>query len=446
MARLSWLSATVVVLSIGLAGTFLSPSCGLADDPSTSSPEAKTAVVAGTCQDEVGEHLEGVKLQLLENRARTATLPAKVLETIHSDREGRFRFKTTIPELRDEASNYYCVTASTPNRSSAARMLSPRDKVTDKLTLALGPAGTLEGIVRDSQGKPVEGATVRGGVLDFGGVRSAVTDKEGRYRIADMSPFGTGRGNMRCNFTVDHPQLGLAKAEYNAIPKAVDVTLQRPVVIEGRVVDGETGDPIVDLTVFSQGQAKHWHTDAITDAMGRYRLRVPPDDAHNVMIHQKDRPAAAIEGVKGAEGETIAVEDMKLVAGGLIAGQFVDEATGKPVTFDPESKAVVMWHGPDRPRSSSGVNSVRIQADGSFLIRVPEGRVYPHYLGATLEKTRGGLGPTPGLLVKAGETLKFEAPLRISAKAAPLDRGAAPFQSGPPKRGDASSKGNFDGH
>lgn len=394
----------LALLIVGLI-VLVSGSSGVADEPSAGSGKGeKTSVAAGECRDENGRPLEGVEVQLLRSRTSAWQLPAEVVETVHSDGRGRFRMKTPIPPITHNAPQTWTVIAHALGRASEARSFSAFVAKTDALEFELRPGATVEGVVRDSDGLPVEGARVRFAGDSWGGIFSDVTDKNGRYQVTDLRAGGMAGGEWRRFFTVDHPRAGLIRAECDVIPSVVDIALTPPATIQGRVIDDVTGKAAEGVIVFAQGHKEHGGTEAITDSDGRYLLRLAPADRYNVMVHPPaGRTAKALEGVELVLGKTLEAADLRLIRGAIISGRLIDEATDKAPEISSEEVASVSWHGPDRPRSSASPLNTLVQPDGTFLIRVPPGRVYPYFQSRTWEQPTLSEGLGKGLEVKEGE-------------------------------------------
>jgi protocatechuate 3,4-dioxygenase beta subunit len=111
--------------------------------------------------------------------------------------------------------------------------------------------------------------------------RTAKTDNAGRFEFRGLPEGG---GNI---FLVDHPNDG--PWTYRAIDnlalhpgKTPEVTIEliEGVMVEGKVVDAATGDPVPDVFIGMYGPARPHSGAAImgatTDKKGQYRFRLPP--------------------------------------------------------------------------------------------------------------------------------------------------------------------------
>ena len=200
-------------------------------------------------------------------------------------------------------------------------------------------AASLTGTVRDRQGRPVAGATVRElyTPLPKTGWLSAKSDAKGKFTIGDLSEYvyagPNGSGPRLGLLSVEHPQYSTAKASYKRVPGHVDVVLGKPAAIEGTVVYGETGKPAAGVFVWA-----HWIEEPLpfgtidlpstqTDKNGRYRLSPLPEGLFNIsasfesfrglmsfaktssgLDDRRDRGlvAPSIEWLRAVEGQTAA--------------------------------------------------------------------------------------------------------------------------------------------
>ena len=156
--------------------------------PQVAGRPAKGVPVTGTCLDEEGQPLAGVKVTLYRDDSK-----AKKHENLGervTGADGRFEF-ADAPAPGDESGLAVVVTMA--GRGSIIQPLFAG--LPKPLEFRVRPAGTLQGKVTDAAGKPVAGAHVwaRGlGGRPIDGISTAVTDAEGKYAIADMGRW-TGR-------------------------------------------------------------------------------------------------------------------------------------------------------------------------------------------------------------------------------------------------------------
>jgi RNA polymerase sigma factor (sigma-70 family) len=135
--------------------------------------------------------------------------------------------------------------------------------------LLLRPGGReVSGLVRDVVGGPIEGATVVSLLdLDDIAVSRTQSDEEGRFSLwVDATEFVT----LRASAEGYVPEDALASQPAGA---AFELVLVPEAVIEGQVVDGETGTGLADVVV--EAPRRHYFEPAYTtrtDASGRFRI------------------------------------------------------------------------------------------------------------------------------------------------------------------------------
>ena len=166
------------------------------------------------------------------------------------------------------------------------RYFPPRPTEIPRLyTLAMERGTSIGGIVRDEQGRPIEGAAVElydadpddraREALDFDGV-SARTDSQGRWRL-DLVPSGLDLARLRFHYS--HPEFLNAIDTIKIQPKHVteqlrarsrEILLRRGISVTGRVLD-RGGRPIRGASV---GLGLNFRDTATqTDVDGRFRIR-----------------------------------------------------------------------------------------------------------------------------------------------------------------------------
>ena len=257
--------------------------------------------------------------------------------------------------------------------------------------------GTLSGVVTDPQGRPVRDAVVFlpgcYGHEPLPGIRSSVTDAQGRYAITDLkrwSPEETKTFNpitkmgfmtTSCAFVVTHPDYPRTEASNSAVPQTVNVTLKPAAIVEGRVIDTVTQNAKANVVVSAQGIVKHAWYQTQTDRDGRYRLSMTKDH-YNIWAEANDRMPLAVKALAAKPGQTISNADIRLVQGGFVVGTVFDAATNKPVSSSVKDPIRVAHYGPARPRTGAAVTSTEVNADGTYRLRVAPGRNFVYLMSA----------------------------------------------------------------
>ncbi|MCZ6572025.1 MAG: carboxypeptidase-like regulatory domain-containing protein, partial [Planctomycetota bacterium] len=247
----------------------------------------------------------------------------------------------------------------------------------------LTPAVTVEGIVRDPNGKPVAGAEValvlgqnnQMAMIEsflLGLDRTAVTGADGSFRIGQL------KQDTPIEIFARHRNFGPSATEKVTPPQeaVVDLKLVKPLSLEGKVLN-EAGDPVAGARVNvsrKQGGARRsgfgnnpFRTDqgetrpAVTDADGKYVLHGAPTGELEVSAEHPSYVQEKTTVKADIETGSVPVPDLTLTRGNVIAGRILD-ADGDPV---PNAYATAN-------RVHAGVRSVVVAADEEVIEEVVE--------------------------------------------------------------------------
>ena len=205
---------------------------------------------------------------------------------------------------------------------------------------------------------------------------AARTNASGEFEIADLEkkdfskarqfgPFGgflipKGAGTL----CICHPHFAWTVASYSEVPGTLNVALKAPSVIEGRVVNDETGEPAVGVRVEARGVTEPAWPSALTDSAGRYRLESLAANQYVIWAEKDGWTARGIDGFNLGVGETKTAPEMCLIRGQYIVGQVIDADTGSPILplLDDRLNSefvraeVALTSGPSRPRIAVHTN------------------------------------------------------------------------------------------
>ncbi len=378
------------------------------EKPATKETEGKPVVakrkvvIRGTCVDEGSKPVANARVRIFLHANETDPLVLITDKKLALD--GTFEVREVEAELQERRDLVVIITAD--NHASYVTFPNKdNDGIIELVAVLSSNPGTLSGVVTDSKGQPVKGVTVflPGGQHLYPGIWSAVTDEKGRYAITDLKRWTpestrtfdaeTGTGSMvsRCAFRLMHPNYALTLALHTGVPQEVNVTLRPPCVVEGQVVDAMTNRPAADVVVSAQGVARHGFYQTRTDREGRYRLLMTKDH-YNIWADADDRIAIAVKALKVEEGKTVSNADTRLVRGGFVVGRVLD-ANGKPASTTERKRQTsvrnganaasnesyplhVAHYGPARPRTGAAVTSTKVNADGTYRLRVAPGQNY----------------------------------------------------------------------
>jgi hypothetical protein len=257
----------------------------------------------------------------------------------------------------------------------------------------------------------VAGARVRSADYPWiDGVHGAVTNKDGVYVLAGLPVLehpGLGRIKIpgappgvfeeiprRVKFlVVEHPEYGNLQPPFAACPDTVDIHLQRPATITGRVLDAEqkpvagvkirarpsrsamAGDAVLWLkkSGFSQGPAK-------TDDEGRYSIALQHAGAVDIDVIDQKHFAKTVAGIALRVGEAAEIPDIATVAPAFITGRILDTETGKTVACPREVRLRVHVKG------QSALAGVLVRPDGTYRVPVLPGTSYVYFAAPSLEE------------------------------------------------------------
>jgi RNA polymerase sigma factor (sigma-70 family) len=352
--------------------------------------------------------------------------PAAVLAEGKTDDEGRFRLKAPRTSSAQYSDVYLVATAE--KHAPAWRRLSP-DAGPWEAELKLPPEQVIRGSMVDLQGQPAAGVKITpaylGGMTDgqpdgFGTgalpsraapwPAAATTDEKGQFvirgcnrdqgvtltvndeRFAAQSFRAETPGKPR----PEHRALGYdvggflnsqhTLADEKGQPEVLKLSLAPARVVEGRVVNGDTGKPA----------AKAWVSGAQSDADGRFLLRFAGRDAVTLEVYPAEgEPYLSIfhraKWEKGAVKQEVTIT---LPRGVLVRGKVTEAGSGKPVA----GAAVQYWPcdetGSDRPKNAlTGWSHCELtKQDGTFRMVVSPGAGHLMVQGPTPDYVHEEIG------------------------------------------------------
>jgi beta-lactamase regulating signal transducer with metallopeptidase domain/5-hydroxyisourate hydrolase-like protein (transthyretin family) len=369
--------------------------------------------IGGTCSEK-GKPISGVDVDLyrLSYQLRFDDSDQRFVARTSTNEAGQFVFRHVWPpKPRD---GRYALVFRSKGLATELRSVVRRS---DCAEIKLRPAAKLMGIVKDRQGKPVDGALVfpffDRNVLftPILGIRCAKTDAKGVFVINDLEEYKYVEPNvpveMRIathlrppNLAIQHPDYEGTPVPYTQVPGGMDIELAKGAVITGLVVDGKTGRPAPGLTVSLQGiqkvvvegervvktdqseKAEDYGTRAQTDQNGRYRLTTLPAGKFNICVwNPPGLTSAALDSLEVKQGQTVEAPPIRLTKGGLIKGRLIDVATGKPATLTAGEQPTIGAHGPARPRSGAAIQGTPVKSDGTFEFQLPPGKNWVYVSG-----------------------------------------------------------------
>ncbi|MEM9803207.1 MAG: sigma-70 family RNA polymerase sigma factor [Planctomycetota bacterium] len=313
--------------------------------------EADGGVVVGRILDPSGEPLAGADVFLdAFSRLDGERVDAPHLRT-RTGPDGRYRFDSVRPGRPD-------LLVRTTGFAATRAQVDVVAGATSALDVTVESGARVEGIIRDPDGAPVEGALVHGARRrwnDLPDSRFAVatrTDELGRYALD-----GVRRGAVW--LTVDAGDAGFHQellAERVEALARVDVVLERGAEIAGQVVDGD-GQPVPGIVVECVAEGTWSGKRRSTDDEGRFLFPACQEVPHGLRFLEAGSLVARRRAEPGEEEITISLEASVRPTAEL-RGTVVD-AAGRPV----EARSLVLVDA-DTGRSASV--SARSFGSGTF--------------------------------------------------------------------------------
>ncbi|MFN2386367.1 MAG: carboxypeptidase regulatory-like domain-containing protein [Thermoanaerobaculia bacterium] len=262
----------------------------------------------------------------------------------------------------------------------------------------LSPGAAITGVVRDSQGTPVVGASV-GAFGEAGGVREATSDLDGSFRLDGYPSERPLMLNVRAE--------DYAPLQRSVTPPAENVVLvlKTAGILRGRVEDAETKRAITDFSIsYSAPRAGGMmlrfggtNDRAFQSADGSFEMTEVSPGRWVLRGSAPGYRSAEVGPVELGEGETKDGLELSLRKGGTLSGRVLDPRRGTGVP-----NATVAWQEAASEsgsrmaamiasRFSGGDTSTTTDADGRFSFDgLPDGKVvltasHPDFLDVTKE-------------------------------------------------------------
>ena len=250
--------------------------------------------------------------------------------SVMTDKEGRYTFTGIEP------SNEYSLKVRHPDygpHEESGIMIEERGKV-EEPRIVLSPGIELSGLVTDTAGNAVGGATVLLGDSAFGAlvesgpdVYESTTDNVGHYSFKNV-----GLGNWTLSVSAaGYGRVTIGQVSISGdVSVEKDVTLQVASMIAGRVVN-IGGEPLdkAKVQAFSLNQrSQQTRSTATTDKAGEFTLEDIPNGSYTLLV--------SMDGYKGERRQRIEAGDMgvlvELFPLPRVSGQVLEAASGKPLT------------------------------------------------------------------------------------------------------------------
>lgn len=260
--------------------------------------------IAGKCVDESDKPIENAVVELYENDRIK-------FNSLQTGADGTFDLGAVPdPELSANGYVHYVVVGRAKGKAIGTALPFGYSGKSNDLKIVLSAAGQLKGKLTGPDGLPVSGARVNvAGIPWIDGVHGATTNASGEY-VLDAVPVLEHPGMIRRRrgrfqneavpraqryLVVNHPSFGIFQPAYAECPATVDVTLDQPAIVAGRVVD-EQGRPIAGMKVSARVSQNpvHRHVVAQSQLLGvsHGSSDTNPDGKYSIMRQYGDRSSS----------------------------------------------------------------------------------------------------------------------------------------------------------
>jgi beta-lactamase regulating signal transducer with metallopeptidase domain len=334
--------------------------------------------VGGLCLGRDEDRVAGVEVALYIIGLRDDS-HAFVGRTITND-EGQFVFRP-VPNLKSRDELYLFVARKKGLGTSEGTLRQRHDWI----DLRVGAGVPLNGVVHDEEGKPIAGALIRGRSYWSYAVPdespSVRTNERGEFQIDGLPRFGA------CS--VSHPDY-LSEGFGDAKKNPVVATLQKASVVQGQVIDGETGQPVAGAVVtlqrlghveeeFEPRGGKHGRPLVTTDSKGRYQVRSLGPGTLNLSFRGGPAGVASgiIETLKVGRGQTVEVPPVRLAKGAIVAVRLIDNDAGRLVDMEANETVVIGIRSGEASASADAklrLEALHMRHDGTIGVWLPAGK------------------------------------------------------------------------
>ncbi len=288
--------------------------------------------------------------------------------------DGRGRFEVAVPTTPGYAEGHYRVVAFKEGYAVDAVVITADRR--GRIRLGADPV-SCAGIITNAQGDPLAGATIG---IDYimtpaddvephiylSGLPSftRVTDQSGRFMMS-----GLPSGDAYADFSAQME--GMVQVLQEPIGAATDaqdihIALQPEASISGRIT--RAGQPLADVGV--RARAGGYSPSTTSSPDGNFKLGGLPPETYILSLDPPEGYVAiALTGIELEAGEHYTGAELKLIAGGLIAGIVTDEETGELL-----AGIRIRTRGPADPSRGSSAREAETDENGRYQLRLAPGK------------------------------------------------------------------------
>ena len=355
-----------------------------------------------------------------------------------TDEDGKYRITNVVPgEYRVLPVALAYVPADESERERV--LFVGKSENVENVNFALVRGGVITGKVVDSDGRPIveEPVYVITGADNrtYYGQYNSNTDDRGVYRIYGLRPgsykVAAGRGDnafmhaavrtFKQTFYPSAPdaaQATIVEVSEGSETRDIDIVFSRTLTTytaRGRVVDGETGQPIPSvgygITRYEQGGSSSRGWGAVTNARGEFRVDNLSPGTYAISIAAPQNTDWRVEEMRfDIVDHDVTDVVLKTIRSATISGVIVLEGVDDKTAKEQLSRMMIMGYVDGRPSQSQGAAS-SVNADGSFQIRgLAGGTILFHvHSNASVRVDRlerDGMVQPRGIVVKEREQVK----------------------------------------
>jgi len=328
---------------------------------------------------EAGKTRSGVKIELCKGG---------VLEVLLRDAVSKKSAEKASVSLRNQANSRYHSALSNENGMVRIRLMPggyqveyiykqgySRQRLQDTFTIEDGKTERLEyelfgmpkitGVVRDEEGKPIEGVEME--ICPGGARENSVSDAKGRFEVIyDLGSWPSSRTPVMFLVGRHYERNLAATVQIDEDTRALEMKLEPAVTMTGQIAD-PNGKGFADVEVRTMLQGPRWGSTigrkpVITDKDGKYEIRaIPPEHEYSVYAQTEGYSQSHSSGISTdtAVENRLNMGRLTLAVANLSISGIVVDDSGKPVPG-----ARIYGYGDNQPTN----RSTQTDVDGKFIV------------------------------------------------------------------------------